>query len=247
MRIAAAVLLTLLFCGSAGAVVWDPSEKTDPLTGEKVPAAEVVSFGDYVYDSPSKYDLVFWPLTDWHFICLNPKNGYAAFNSDFEKLSDEEKVALTDWLAKNYNPAQPPKSHKDKLAWLEKVYGQRRMDDEFWCRFYRLMAYVHREDEKTSLAYVQKAMPFLQKKLGLNPKGIDRLNVLYLLGEYHRRLGEARTAEEYFSQLKDVTYTDDKGREQIGHPYFIKLVQDLQNRKNKGASKKTNANADDGR
>ena len=241
MKAATAVLLALLLGGSALATTWAPSEKTDPLTGEKVPAQTIMSYGGYIYNWPSKYDLVFWPLTDEKWICLNPKNGYGAFNNDFEKLSDEEKKTLPDWLARNYKPAQPPTSHKEKLVWLEKVYGQRKMDDDFWCRFYRLMAYIYREDEKTSLAYVQKALPLLRKKLKRNPKGTDRLEVLYLLGEYHRRLGEGKKAEEYFVQVKDVMYKDEEGKEQVGHPYFVELVQDRQNLKTEGASNKTDA------
>jgi len=239
MKTAAAILVTLFLGSSALATTWAPSQKTDPLTGKKVPAQEIMSYGSYIYTWPSKYDLVFWPLTDANYICLNPKNGYAAFNDDFEKLSGEEKKTLTDWLAKNYKPEQAPTSHKAKLAWLEKVYAQRKMDDDFWCRFFRLMAFVHREDEKASLAYVQKALPLLKKKFEQNPKGIDRLEVLYLLGEYHRRLGETKKAEAFFSQVKDVEYKDEQGNYQVGHPYFVKLVQDRQNPKKEGASNKT--------
>jgi tetratricopeptide (TPR) repeat protein len=241
MKAATVFLVTLLLGGPTFATTWAPSEKTDPLTGEKVSAQEIMSYDSYIYNWPSKYDLVFWPLTDENWICLNPKNGYAAFNDDFERLSDEEKKVLTDWLAKNYKPAQPPTSHKEKLAWLEKVYGQRKMNDDFWCRFYRLMAYIDRDDVNRSLAYVQKALPLLKRSLDQDPKGTDRLEVLYLLGEYHRRLGESKKAEEYFGQVKDVRYKDEEGKEQVGHPYFAKLVQDRQSLRKEGASNKTDA------
>lgn len=231
MKTTTAVLTTLVVGVAALATTWIPSEKTDPLTGEKVFSWEIASYGDYVVTWPSKYDLVFWPFTEETWICLNPKSGYAAFNNDFEKLSEEEKKTLKEWLPKNYKPEQVPTSHKGKLAWLEKVYGQRRMDDDFWCSFYRLMAYVHRDKEKTSLAYVQKALPLLKKQLQRNPKGIDRLKVLYLLGEYHRRLGKTEKANEYFAEVKTVKYRDERGNEQVGHPYFVELVQDRQNLK----------------
>jgi uncharacterized protein (DUF2225 family) len=228
MKLLAVVLAVLLLGGVALATTWAPAEKTDPMTGEKVPSQEIMSYGGYIYNWPSKYDLVFWPLTDGNWVCLNPKNGYAAFNNDFEKLSDAEKEGLSHWLKENYKPDNPPKSHQEKLAWLEKIYGQRKMDDEFWCRFYRLMAYEYREDEKTSIAYVRKAVPLLEKKLASNPEGITKLEVLYLLGEYHRRLGDGKKAQEFFSQVKDVKYKDKEGKEQTGHPYFVELVKDRQ-------------------
>ncbi len=176
--------------------------------------------------------------------CLNPKNGYAAFNNDFEKLSDAEKKHLSHWLQENYKPGNPPKSHEEKLAWLEKVYGQRKMGDEFWCHFYRLMAYVHSEDQKTTIVYVKEVVPLLEKKLPSNPEGVAKLEVLYLLGEYHRRLGDGEKALGFFAQVKDVKYKDAEGKEQTGHPYFVELVKDRQKLMTERASNKSDA--DDG-
>ena len=234
-------LMAILLAEPAHATIWIDSEKTDPLTGKKVPAQEIVSCGGYIYNWPSKYDLIFWPLTDENWICLNPKNGYAAFNNDFEKVSDEEKKTLTKWLVENYKPSQTPESHEEKLAWLEKVYRQRKMDDDFWCSFYRLMAYVHREDQKKSMKYVKKAMPLLQARLKANPAGTDRIEALFLLGEYYRRTGETERAKEYFSQTKTAKYKDEDGKERAGHPYFIGLVQDRENPPKEESSNKPGA------
>ncbi len=226
MKRTAIAIIFFLISGVALATRWAPSEKTDPLTGEKVPAREIMSYGSYIYYWPSKYDLVFWPFTDENWICFNPKNGYIAFNNDFEELSAEEKKNLADWLKENYKPDNPPFAYEDKLDWLEKVYGQRKMDDDFWCYFYRLMAYVNRYDEKISLSYVKKAVPLLEQKLKTNPEGVNRLEVLYLLGEYYRRLGNRNLAQEYFSKIRDVKYKDEDGKEKVGHPYFVELVED---------------------
>ena len=228
MKRSALVLAVLLLGGVALATTWVPSEKTDPMTGEKVPSQEIMSYGTYIYHWPSKYDLVFWPFTDENCICLNPKTGYAAFNNDFEELPDAEKQGLALWLKENYKADNPPKSHEEKLAWLEKVYGLRKMNDPFWCYFYRLMAYIHSKDKETSLAYVRKAVPLLEKGLASNPEGVAKLEVLYLLGEYHRRLGDCKKAQEFFAQVEDVKYKDEEGKEQTGHPYFVELVKDRQ-------------------
>ncbi len=234
----AIILLAFLIAGTVHATTWAPSEKTDPLTGEKVSSQNIMSYGGYIYNWPSKYDLVFWPLTHENWICLNPKNGYTAFSNDFEEVSDEDKKTLKQWLAKNYNPTQAPNLHKEKLAWLEKVYQQRKMDDDFWSQFYRLMAYIHREDHKKSLTYVNKAMPLLKKKLKTNPQGIEKIEVLFLLGEYNRRLGDLKKSKKYFSQVKITKYKDKQGKEQVGHPYFIGLIQDIENPKKEESSNK---------
>jgi hypothetical protein len=52
------------------------------------------------------------------------------------------------------------------------------------------------------------------------------IEVLFLLGEYHRRIGRSGKAKEYFTQVKSTKYKDENGKEKVGHPYFIKLVED---------------------
>ncbi len=227
------VIMISFFSEPLLATTWGPKEKVDPISGDKTTVAVILTYGNYIYDWPSKYDMVFWPLTDENWIWFNPKSGYAAFGDDFEKLSDEEKKTLTDWLAKNYNSAQLPKSHEEKLAWLEKVYSLRQMNDDFWCLFYRLMAYVHGKDEEKSTAYVKKALPLLLKKLEKNPEGTERIECLYLLGEYHRRIGENEKAKGYFQQAKTAKYKDENGKEQVGHPYILELIQDREKLINK--------------
>lgn len=229
MRLKYGVLAAGLFWGltlSARATTWAETTLTDPLTGEKVPAREIASFGGYIYEWPSKFDLVFWPMTDESFICLNPKSGYAAFNDEFEKLTPEEVEKLRDWLAKNYDPERPPRTHIEKLEWLERVYEQRRMPPTFWRRFYCLMAYMLREDEARSLAYVRKALPLLEEELSGNPSNVARIEVLYLLGEYHRRIGETEKARDFFRQVRGASYVDSDGKTRTSHPYFVGLVRD---------------------
>lgn len=100
------------------------------------------------------------------------------------------------------------------------------------------LAYVHRDDQKKSLMYVGKAMPLLKKKRETNPQSIKKIEVLFLLGEYNRRLGEFEKAKEYFDQVKTTKYKDKDGKEKIEHPYFIGLIQDIENPKKKESSNK---------
>jgi tetratricopeptide (TPR) repeat protein len=211
---------------SALATTWAPAEKIDPITGQKIKVKEIMSYGSYIYNWPSKYHLVFWPLTDQNFIWFSDESGYAAFGNDFEKLNKEQKDQLAGWLKENYNPANQPVTHIEKLHWLEKVYAQRNMDDDFWCRFYRLMAYTYQDDEMKSIQYVKKAFPLLEKKLKRDPSWIERIESLYLLGDYSRQMGKIEEAKKYFEQVKKEKFKDQKGQERVGHPYFLQLVKD---------------------
>jgi tetratricopeptide (TPR) repeat protein len=222
----AETLMIALLTVSASATTFVAVEKTDPISGQTVTVHDVTSYGSYIYDEPSKYDLVFWPFTDELWIWFCPGSGYASFGDDFDKLTDDEKAHLSLWLKENYKPSEAPTTHKEKLAWLERVYAQRQKDRDFWCHFHRLMAYVYADEPQISLARVRKALPLLEEQLQADPNGIVRIQVLFALGEYHRRLGDDREARRYFRQVKAAKYTDENGTERTGHPYFLKLIAD---------------------
>lgn len=221
------VVAITLITSAALATTWGKSTKVDPITQEEVECMDVESAGDYIYGWPSKFDLVFWPFTAPQWIIMNEKTGYAAFNPDFESLPADEIAPMKEWLAKNYDPANPPKTHFEKLLWLEKVYAQRKMNDDFWSYYYRLMAYLYSEEknDEKSLEYVKKALPVLETKLKAAPKGFDRIQVLYLLGEYNRRLGEKEKAKMLFDEAKNTIFKDKDGAEITGHPYINGIIK----------------------
>ncbi len=221
----AVLILAALAAACANATTFAPVERTDPIGGDKVQVQEIVSYGSYIYQWPSKFDLVYWPFTDEAWIWFCPVSGYAAFGSDFDKLTPSEKDRLKEWLKANYNRSRPPRTYLEKLAWLEKVYAARQMSDDFWRFFYRLAAYAHRDDEKTSLAYVRKELALLERHLASNPTGLARIETLYLQGEYHRRMGDLEKAREFFAQAKTAEYEAEDKTKKTGHPYFLKLIQ----------------------
>lgn len=198
---AAALALALFSLELALATTWAPYEVTDPITRDLVKAAQPVSSGNYIYHWPEKVDQVFWPYTDDHWLWFSPSSGFIAFGDDFEKLESNEIEGLKTWLATHYDPKAPPESRLQRLLWAEKVYGARGMDDDFWCHFYRLMAFETRDERETSLAYVRKAIPLLLEKLDSSDEPGAQLEGLYLLSEYNRRLGNEVEAKSYFEQL----------------------------------------------
>jgi hypothetical protein len=219
------ILILCLAPAISGATTWAPIEKTDPVSGDKITVRTVASYGSYIYSWSSKYDLIFWPFIDENWIWMNPKSGYAAFGNDFEKLSAAEKKVLAEWLRANYKPQEAPKTHIGKLQWIEKIYGKRQMDEQFWSYFYRVMTYILQENKMDSLAYVKKTLPLLKKKLDTRPEGVQKIECLYLLGEYNRRLGDKPLAKKYFDQAKTQKYIDQDKTEKTGHPYFTELIK----------------------
>jgi hypothetical protein len=223
----ATILGAAVLAQPARATTWAESTVHDPVSGKKIKVQEPVSSGSYIYSWPGKEDQVFWPMTANNWLWFNPKSGYAAFGDDFEKLEGEALERVKTWLAAHYDKAKPPASRTESLAWLEQIYTQRGMDDDFWCYFYRLMAFeLSQSDPQKSLEYVRKAMPLLERQL-VNPKSDNsRIVTLYLLGEYHRRLGNPNDSRNYFDQVKSATYQDGEGKTLVGPPYFVKLIEE---------------------
>ena len=224
IRFAMAVAVFLFAGNSVFATILAPEDKKDPFTGEKVVVHSIVSYGSYIYQYPSKYDLVFWPLTEESWIFLSESSGYAGFSGDFE-IKDSEKEKLEAWLKENYDPKKKPKTHLEKLVWLGKVYENRETDPKFWSTYYRLMVWMTRKDKAKSLEYVRKVLPLLEKQLKDKPKGLKRIDLNYLLAEYQRRIGERERARELFEQVPKLKYVDKDGAEQTGNAYLTGLAE----------------------
>jgi hypothetical protein len=223
----AATAAFALMSGTAAATTWGESKVIDPVSGRSVKVQEPVSWGSYIYSWPGKEDQVFWPATDDNWLWFNPKSGYGAFGDDFAKLKDPQLTRVRTWLAANYDREHPPRTRLEKLAWLERIYGQRDMGAEFWCFFNRLMAFEYSTTEPTrSLEYVRKTLPQLESRLLAATDGSRRLVTLYLLGEYHRRLGDAVKSRDYFDQARAATYKDEDGKEHVGSDYINEIIKE---------------------
>ncbi|MES0491300.1 MAG: DUF2225 domain-containing protein [Leptospirales bacterium] len=216
-----AFLIVLLSLGTT----WFEEDATDPVSGEQISVRNIGSYGSYIYQWDSKYDLIYWPFTNKNWIWFNPKSGYGSFAHNFSTLKPKEIITIRKWLQNNYDPAKPPATHTELLEWIGKIYEIREMSDDHWNYYYRLMAYMYREDPVKSIEYVNKALPLIEKKYEtkLSEKGL--LEVLYLLGEYNRRLGNIEQAKIFFEKVKTQTYKEEDGTETTGHPYFLELIE----------------------
>lgn len=213
------------------ASTWKSGEVKDPITFDTLKVSQIAATSPYIYYFPSKYDYVFWPYTDGAWIWFNPKSGYGAFGDHFSTLDEAESEKIRAFLAANYDPKNPPITHQAKLLWLERLYEQRQVDERFRCLFYRLMAFMFRDDEARAKSYTQKAFDIAEKRLaaGIDDK-TDRAETLYVIGEYARRLGDAEKARTYLQQAIEAPYVDpDTGAEKVGQPLIVQLATERLN------------------
>jgi hypothetical protein len=225
MLLAMTLTIAAFTAGPAGATTWGESKVKDPVSGKTIKVQEPMSSGSYIYSWPGKEDQVFWPATDEHWLWFNSTSGYAAFGDDFVELAGPQLDRVRTWLAANYDKSHPPKTRLEKLEWMQKIYAQRDMDEKFWCFYYRLMAFEYSEESpSTSLEYVRKALPMLEKNLLAEQEGFQHLVTLYLVGEYHRRLGDAVRARDFFQQARAATYKDEDGNSHVGSDYISGII-----------------------
>ncbi len=185
----------------AKATTWGESEVDDPIfEGEKCSVHEPASYGGYIYSWPSKYDQVFWPLTDHHGIWFCEKSGFTAFIGDFSELSPTEVTKIKGYLLKN-----PPKdsSIQTKLSLLEEFYSIRNTDKAFNNRLLRVLArwYQNLEDIDKANTYRKEAFSSIQLQLKGELDEYQRLEYLYLAANYSKQFGDQKASDKYISEL----------------------------------------------
>ncbi len=232
MRTLAIILAAWSLAGSAMAITYMESREPDPFApGATCTVQQLGSWGSYVYQYPSRFDMVFHPFVDDSMIWRCPKSGFVSHAADFEAISPGTRDRVAAWL--KANPANlerlDAKALRDRM---EAIYRERGMDDDFWSRFYRMRAYWS-ETAAEGDSHRARALPLLLARLArtdLNPQA--RLETTYLVGYYTRRGGDAETARKYFAAMKDVDWSaanvEEVGSKADNLRYFETMMADIE-------------------
>jgi hypothetical protein len=222
---------TLTF-GAAHAITFIPGSKPDPFAaGKTCDAAQVGSMGGYVYDWPSKYDLIFSPVDYPMFLWRCETSGYVSFPNEFDKFAPGEKERIGAYLAQAKFGAKvkPPTGFSDELLQhLEKIYGLRDNDVERQGFLLRYFAWQYRA-KPVADEYRRKAVVHYKALLdGGTLKDNDLLETLYILGFYSYKLGNADAAKNFFDRLKSVETVDPESKKPTkGSQYLEKLASEV--------------------
>ena len=172
----------------------------DPIApGKTCDVDQPVSFGSYIYELPSKYDLVFWPLTSEKWVWHCEHSGFTAFGRDF-KITDKERQDIRDYLASTYDGGADAVS---RLRLLEGIYELREKDAHFrnltlrvLARRYQELGYIEKANEYRRIALMQ-IRDLLLTDLELRRK----LEYLFIAANYARQVDDRDASDEYLSQL----------------------------------------------
>jgi hypothetical protein len=224
------LVLGITFTAAAHATTWgEPEPVPDPLRQDaKCYVSQPMSSGSYIYQWPSKYDQVFWPLTDPQGIWFCRDSGFTAFIGDFE-LTANERAALTAELATSYEPIEKP-SLRDKLVLLQKCYTARSLDAKMKIRVARVLAYYH-EVEFGDFAgagiFRRQALEMIEAALPTQlPEG-ERLEYLFVASIYYREFGDLERSKATLGLLEQALMQSKDEKLKGFVQYLTELKQDI--------------------
>lgn len=164
-------------------------------------------------DKEAQYQFVFFPITEHQSIFSCTKCNYSALMEDFfdvdtsfiNKMQDIDISGFAIGRFKTYLDMDVT----DRLLIAEIIYQNKDVDDEFWCRFYRICAYhFERQD------YVTEAEEYREKALELSQKMLNDLyysegrkkEFLLISGSMFYYLSETDSAYTYVREASMQSY-----------------------------------------
>jgi hypothetical protein len=206
-------------------ITWFPDEKTCPVCGTKNIFMVPGSWGNYIYQFPSKYQLIFWPYTDGASWYSCKKCRLTAFMDDFEKVPKDKVADLLKVLESVTLPPQKTLSEKetlerppylalplsDRMVVAEKVYQTLGVTgDGFWAQFYRVMGSHLERDKKLKEAADarRKALKIVGSWLTDKSKEGQRKESLYICGAMRHFLDEDAEALKLFAEAEKLKYSN---------------------------------------
>lgn len=183
----AAALIVSVTCNSF-ATTWGSHDVVCPVCKHKNTFMTPMSFGNYIYQWPSKFQYIYWPLTDSPVLYSCSKCHYTAFMWDFDELKQNKVAQVKQMLAQlpfegvyaKYTEIPMSK----RLAIAEKVYEIIGQSDELWCRFERVKGYHFAAEKKEAEAAVarKRALALAEKILREKQKGVSEKELYLITG-----------------------------------------------------------------
>lgn len=249
---------------NSNVITWFPAEIECPICKTKNIFLEVGSYGNYIYQYPSKYQLIFWPFTDSPSWYSCKKCRYTNFMGTFAKPAAEKIPELRKVLAEVSLPPQKDlaeKEARDRPPYLalpvsarmlvaekvERTLGN--MDDEFWSHFYRVLGYHFAVEGNSAEAdgARRKSLELTEKMLADPKHEVKRKELLYVAAAMKHFLRQDDDAKKLLNEAGALSYANKalEGEQDKGYDaYLSKLIEEYLEMLKKGegpAKMKVNA------
>ena len=208
------LLFTLTF--AANSTTWSPIECTCPICKHKHEYQEVSSYGGYVYNWSSKFQYVYWPLTDSYSVYSCPKCHFSTYMWDFHKVPEDKIALIKEYLAtvtidnkyEDYDYIPITK----RLEIAENVYKILERDNKFWCEFYRLIGYHYDQEKNATKAKLSRVIALnIANKMLLNPSNEgQKKELLYIVAAMNNYINKKDCALFYLDKASTLTYQNNR-------------------------------------
>lgn len=205
---------------NVSATTWFPVEHTCPICKHKHKYQEIGSYGGYIYHWPSKYQYVYWPLTDLPSVYCCPKCHFSTYMWDFDSIPENKVDTLTKFLA----TAKLDKEYKDyvdipmttRLEIAENVYKILGRDNEFWCKFNRVKGYHYDQEKNNDNAKGSrlKSLNFARLMLSDSTYLGQEKEIVVIIAAMHNFTGQKDSALVYLDKASLLTYENKKWKEE---------------------------------
>jgi hypothetical protein len=216
MRRKIEALLLVVFLGISLAVLattWASKDMECPLCGKSTKMEVIASYGSYIYNWPSKHQLIFWPVTTGYALYFCEHCHLAMFMGDFQDLakqSQEKREAVKQAVAP-LKKEQPDKRYYQismpyRLKIAEAAYRQLDKDDAFWCRFYRIQGYhlAGAGDQKGAKAARLKALKLVEKMIDGKVSEPPMKELVFIKGSMQYFTGQKELAKATLKQVSET-------------------------------------------
>ncbi len=198
------LIVALISTNISHATLVGKEKEQCPICEREIEVLHWASFGSYIYERDSKYDLIYFPFDDPRFIWICPNCGYAQTYNLFLKLSEKEKKQLRGFLADKWT-TQTDDDISSETRFNQAILVNKFLekDDHFWALFNRILIYHYRKiNPEVAKQFAQTEIKLLKRDKGKLEH--EEKTRPYLLGEYNRMLGNNDLAKKYFKQAFDV-------------------------------------------
>jgi hypothetical protein len=216
MRRKLEALALTVFLGISIAVLattWASKDMDCPLCGKSTKMEVIASYGSYIYNWPSKHQLIFWPATTGYGLYFCEHCHLAMFMGDFQDLakqSAKKREAVKKAIAP-LKKKQPDKRYYQipmtyRLTIAEAAYQQLDKDDAFWCRFYRIKGYhfAAAGDQKGAKAARLKALQLAEKMIKKKVTEPPLKELVFVKGSMQYFTGQKELAKATLKQVPET-------------------------------------------
>lgn len=225
---------------------WSSVEVECPVCKTTNVFMQWMSYGNYIYQWPSKYQLIFWPDTESPAWYSCKKCRLTTFMEDFKSIPKEKIPALQEMLKGVNLQAQKDRGKKEsmehppymeiptsaRMVVAENVYRVLgRNEDQYWGHFYRVMGYHFDAEENQTKADEarRKALAITERVVADKAQEGIRKEALYVSGAMKHFLRDDVGALRDFEGAKALKYSnkDLKDENNKGYnEYLSKLIDE---------------------